>query len=70
MTSLPSRIMNVKFDPATELFTEEQERLLEETNEAFHSYMTADDQCEKFLAYRKYEKASQAFIDSMRDSDE
>jgi hypothetical protein len=63
MTSLPSRIPK-------ELFTEEQERLLGKANEAFHSYMTVDDQCEKFLAYRKYEEASQAFIDSMRDSDE
>ena len=63
MTSLPKRIPR-------ELFTEEQERLLEEANEAFHSYMTADYQCEKFLAYREYEKASQAFIDSMRYGDE
>jgi hypothetical protein len=63
MTSLPRRIPK-------EFFTEEQERLLEKANEAFHSYMTVDDQCEKFLAYREYEKASQAFIDSIRDSDE
>jgi hypothetical protein len=62
VTSLPRRIPK-------ELFTKEQERLLVEANEAFHNYMTIDDQCEKFLAYRKYEKASQAFIDSMRDSD-
>lgn len=63
MTSLPSRIPE-------ELFTEEQERLLKKSNEAFHYYMVVDDQCEKFIAYREYEKASQAFIDSMRDSDE
>ena len=63
MTSLPKRIPR-------ELFTEEQDRLLNKANEAFHAYMNADDQCEKFLAYREYEKASQAFIDSMRDGDE
>jgi hypothetical protein len=63
MISLPRRIPK-------ELFTKEQEQLLEKANEAFHNYMTIDDLCEKFLAYRKYEEASQAFIDSMRDSDE
>ena len=63
MTSLPRRIPE-------ELFTEEQERLLKKSNEAFHYYMVVDDQCEKFIAYREYEKASQAFIDSMRDNDE